>query len=393
MSVAVPERARPRPRLWHNLRVLRLGFQVLVVAITLLLLRYLFANLTANLEASGIPRDFGFLDRPAGYDIRGTDFRPSQPIRDALWIGYLNTIRVASVGIVLATVWGVLVGIGRLSTNWLVRKSTAVYVETLRNTPVLLTIAFIYFAILLTALPGIADAPNLLGVLLLSTRGIWIASGQATGPLGGLALIVVAAIVAAAALAAWRTYRFNKTGVPHHRSLWGWGALVAIVAIGYAWMGAPISPSLPVREGRLVTGGLWLEPAFGALLAGLVLYTSSHIAEIVRGSILAVHSGQNEAAKSLGLTSAQRLRHVVLPQAFRIAVPSLASQYLNLTKNSSLAIFIGYVEYTRVTFTNIGNANPAPQSIVILGVGYLALSLLIAAVTNVVNRSLALKTS
>lgn len=380
-----------RPRPWRDVRVLRVAFQIAFLLVVFLLLRFLYTNLVTNLRASGLPTGFGFLDQPTGFDIRGADFRPSQPIRDALLVGYVNTIRVAVVGIALATIVGVLLGVARLSTNWLVRKAAAVYVEAFRNTPVLLIIAFMYFAVVLAALPGINEPLNVLGAMILSTRGIWVLWGEATQPLGSFLAVLGLGLAVAVALGVWRTRRFDETGVPHHRVLWGLGALMVIGGIGYVALGAPVEPTLPVREGRLVEGGLALQPTYGALLAGLVIYTASHIAEVVRGSILAVPKGQNEAAQAIALSGFQRMRYVILPQAARIAVPPLSSHYLNLTKNSSLAIFVGYVELTRITFTAIGNANPAPQAVAVLALGYLSLSLVISAAANLVNRALALE--
>ena len=386
---AALRQARPPP--WRDVRVLRVVFQIAFLVAVYLLLRFLYTNLMTNLRDTGLPTGFSFLDQPTGFNIRGADFRPSQPIRDALLVGYANTIRVAVVGIVLATVVGTLLGIARLSSNWLVRKAAAVYVEAVRNTPVLLIIAFMYFAVVLAALPGIADAINVFGALILSTRGIWVVWGEATQPLGPFLAVLGGGLAAAVALGVWRTRRFDATGIPHHRILIGFAAFAAVGVIGYLLLGAPVAMSLPTRDGRLVTGGIELLPTYAALLAGLVIYTSSHIAEVVRGSIQAVPKGQTEAAQAIALSGFQRMRYVILPQAARIAVPPLSSQYLNLTKNSSLAIFVGYVELTRITFTAIGNANPAPQAVAILALAYLSLSLAISLVANIVNRSLALE--
>lgn len=389
---AVTTTTQTRPPPWRDVRILRVAFQIVFVLAVFFLLRFLYTTLVGNLRAQGLPTGFGFLDQPTGFDIRGADdFRPSQPIRDALLVGYANTIRVAVVGIALATIIGVLLGVARLSSNWLIRKAAAVYVEAIRNTPVLLIIAFLYFAVVLAALPGISDAVSIFGAMILSTRGIWMVWGEATQPLGPFLAVLGVALAVAVVLGIWRTRKFDETGTPHHRVLWGLGAVLVIGGIGYVALGAPVEVTMPTREGRLVTGGIELQPTYGALLAGLVIYTASHIAEIVRGSIQAVPKGQTEAAQSIALTGFQRMRYVILPQAARIAVPPLASQYLNLTKNSSLAILVGYVELTRVSLTAIGNANPAPQSVAILALGYLVLSLVISAMANIVNRTLELE--
>lgn len=379
-----------RPPFWRDVRVLRVLFQVVFLAVLVAVGLYLWRNLTANLDARGIepPTDFGYLDQPAGFTILGEDFRPSQSFRQALLIGIKNTALVSFVGIVLATVLGILVGVGRLSTNWLVRKAAGAYVETLRNTPVVIIIIFVYLALILR-LPRIEDAVDL-GFMQLSNRGLWVPWLDATGNLASLWLAVLGGAVLAVAVGAWRTRRFNATGEPHHRVLWGLGTLVTVVVIAYFALDQPLEASLPVRDGRTVEGGLRLVPEFGALLFALVIYTASHIAEIVRGSILAVPRGQVEAATAIGLSPFQRYRYVILPQAFRIAVPPTANQYLNLTKNSSLAVAIGFPEVTRLTRLMIQQV-PAPQAIAILMAIYLAFSLSISAVTNLINRALAIK--
>lgn len=350
---------------------------------------YLSRNLVANMAASDLPRGWDFLNRPTGVDIRGVDFRPSQPVRDALVVGVLNTMRVSGAGIVMATLVGVVVGTARLSVNWFARRAAAAYVEMLRNVPVLLIIVFMYIAVI-RELPEITRAREWFGFLILSNRRLGVPWLE-TGPQGGLFAVAVAgAVVAAALVMWWRTRLAERTGQAHHRALWGMAVLLGIVGVSFAALDAPVSLSIPVREDRIISGGITLDPEFAALLLALSLYHASHIAEIVRGSVLAVHRGQDEAGQALGLSGFQRMRFVILPQAFRIAVPPVANQYLSLTKNSSLAVAIGYFEITRITSQAIANGNPAPQLIAILMGIYLSLSLVIAAVTNVVNRRLAL---
>ena len=202
--------------------------------------------------------------------------------------------------------------------------------------------------------------------------------------------MVAACLVAAALLWGWRTRVNEATGAPHHRCGSPACALAVGVVAGYLLLDGPITLSYPTRSGRGITGGVAMSIGFGAVLTGLVLYTSSHVAEIVRGSIQAVDRGQTEAAEALGLSSGQRLRHVVLPQAFRIAVPPLINQFLNLTKNSSLAIAVGYAELSALTLVLISQANPAPQMVLILMAIYLVIAIVISIVANVVNRRLQL---
>lgn len=379
---------RARPPLWRDVRVLRVLFQVVVLGAVAGIFLYLSRNLSQNLQARGISTGFEWFDQPAGFTILGSDFRPGQSFRSAIMVGVRNTALVAFTGIVLATILGIVVGVGRLSSNWLVRKASAFYVEALRNIPVVVIIIFVYLAVVLQ-LPRLENAVNP-GFMILSVRGLWVPWLDVTGDLGGFWLAVGAGAVAAVAVGVWRTRRFNLTGEPHHRILWGVGILAVAVLAGYFLAGGPLSPSLPEPVGPRVEGGLRLTPEYGALLFALVIYTASHIAEIVRGSILAVPKGQIEAATAVGLTPFHRLRYVILPQAFRIAVPPTGNQYLNLTKNSSLAVFIGFPEITRLISLMIQQV-PAHEAVAVLMGIYLAFSLTLSAVTNLVNRALAIK--
>ncbi len=380
-------RDQTRPPLWRDVRVLRVGGQIAFLAVLALVVLYLYGNLTRNAPGQ---LSFAFLDQPARVDIADTDFSPSQPIRDAILVGFINTIRVSTVGIALALLIGIVVGVARLSTNWLVRKTAAVYVETLRNIPILLWILFLYLAVILK-LPRITEAIEAFDVIVLSNRGLnvpWVVGGaNATGFL----LVLATALIVALLVGVVRTRRFDATGQPHHRWLWGAGTFLVIATVGYFALRSPFALTIPERDGRGVQGGIRLGAEYSALLIALVVYTASHIAEIVRGSIQAVPKGQTEAANAIALSSFQRLRFVVLPQAFRIAVPPLANQFLNLTKNSSLATAIGYFELTRLTQQAIANGSPAPPAYLVLMAAYLSLSLTISVIANIVNRGLALE--
>ena len=380
---------RQRTPLWRNVRVLRIAFQAAFLLGVVIFILALVENLTTNLRVQGIQTDFGYLQQPAGFAIADADFRPSQSIWDAIKVGAMNTIKVSLLGILLATVLGIVVGVARLSTNWLVRRSAAIYVETLRNIPVLVIILFWWLAVLLQ-LPAIRRAVDL-NVIVISNRGLVGPGLEQTAGLTGFLLLVAAGIVGAVAVAAWRTRHFDRTGEPHHRVLWSAGVLVVFAVAGFFAFGQPVGISLPERGELATTGGFRMSPEYAALLAGLALYTASHIAEIVRGSILAVPRGQTEAANAVGLSGFQRLRFVVLPQAFRVSIPPIANQYLNLVKNSSLGVAIAFPEVTRITRIAIGQQAPAPQSILVLMGVYLFFSLVIALVMNLINRRLTLK--
>jgi general L-amino acid transport system permease protein len=370
-------------------RLLRIAAQVLVVAAVAGTLAYLYDNLITSLRIRGIPTDFDFLDRPATIEIPYSDFRASQPVRDAILHGAKNTLLVAVVGIALTLVLGTLIGVARLSTNFLVRSAAGVYVDALRNLPPLLVIVFVNSAIFLQ-LPRITDPFELGGVLVLSNRELAAVSPIAGDAAGAFAVVLAVAIAAAAVVWVRRTRANEATGAPHHRVAWSGGVIAVSAVVAYLALDGPVKLSHPEAVGRGIDGGVAMSIGYGAVVTGLVLYTSSHVAEIVRGSIQAVDRGQSEAAEALGLSSAQRLRFVVLPQAFRIAVPPIINQLLNLTKNSSLAIAVGYAELSALTLVLISQANPAPQMVLIQMSLYLVISLAISLVANIVNRRLQL---
>ncbi len=382
-----------RPPFWRDVKVLRVVAQLVAGGLAVVLFLYLARNLRTNLTAANIPTDFAFLDQPAGVTVTGSDFKATQPISDIILLGIKNTFALAIVGIPLLTILGTLIGIARLSSNYLVRKAATAYVETLRNIPPLLVIIFTNTAVILS-LPAIRDAATPFDLFVISNRFLAIPWATAQDNSGTYLAVLGIGFVASIAVWIWRTRRFDATGAPHHRFLWGTGTFVLFAVVGFFALGRPFTLSRPeVVDGRIIEGGYQTVGPYVAVLLALVIYTASHVAEIVRGSIQAVAKGQTEAANALALSSFQRLRFVVLPQAFRIAIPPLINQYLNFTKNTSLAIAIGYAEITLVVFQAIGNANPAPQLILILMGSYLLFSLSISLLINFLNRRLQLVTN
>ena len=371
--------------------MLRLGAQVAAAAIVAIVAYVLWFNLTNNLRAAGLPTGFEFLTQPIGVDIPGSGLSSGATIWRALLVGVKNTLALVVVGIPLLTIIGVLVGVARLSTNWLVAKSAGLYVEILRNIPPLLIIFFVFYAVVLQ-FPVLQESINLGGFLIVNNRYLAVVGFTAQPDFGPFLLIMAGAFLVAALVWWWRSRRSERTGEHHHRFLWSLGVFTIISLLGFLALGGPIGLSRPVLDGRALEGGYQGLAAYWAVLAALVLYTASHVAEIVRGSILAVPKGQTEAANAIALSPFQRLRYVVMPQALRIAIPPIISQYLNFTKNTSLAIAIGYAEVTRITFQAIGNGQPAPQMIFILMAIYLVISLLISLVVNIVNRRMQLVT-
>lgn len=378
-----------RPPLWRDVRVLRVAVQVIFLAVVVGVLWYLGTSLVNNMEAQGLRTDFDFLDNPAGYAISGSDFSSRDSVGAALLVGLRNTITVAIWGLILASVLGLVVGVARLSSNWLVRKVAAGFVEALRNVPLIIFLFFLYVAIL-QQLPRISDPIDTAGFVL-SNRGLYTPWFEVAANSQVFGFVVLGALVLAIAVMVWRTRQFDATGTPHHRVLWGIGAFLIVAIPAWALLDRPVSISLPDRDGRSVTGGYEMMVEQGAVLVGLSLYMAAFIAEIVRGSVLAVPRGQSEAANALGLRGFQRYRYVVLPQALRIAVPPTGNEYINLAKNTALGVAIAFPELLRVTRISISQGNPAPQLIAIMAAMYLVISLVLSALVNIANRRLALK--
>ncbi|MGH8928151.1 MAG: amino acid ABC transporter permease [Acidimicrobiia bacterium] len=383
--------SQSRPPFWRDIRVLRVVAQLVAVGVAAVVLYVLFFNLTNNLRRIGIRTDFDFLDQPFGVRIAGSDFNPGSSVRDALLNGIRNTLALAVVGLPLLTVMGVLVGVGRLSTNWLVAKASALFVEVVRNLPPLLLIVFAFQAVVLR-LPPARSPITPFGWFVISNLEIYVPGVSAGEGRSSFFLAVAIGVVVGGVLWWWRTRVEERTGQPHHRWAWSLGLLLVVATIAFFVFDRPISVSLPQLEGRIVTGGYSGLGAFFAVLGALVIYTSSHVAEIVRGSIQAVPYGQTEAANALALSPFQRLRFVVLPQAVRIALPPTINQYLNFVKNTSLAIAVGFADVTLIAFQAIGNGQPAPQVILILMGCYLMFSLVISVIVNTYSRRFRLVT-
>jgi general L-amino acid transport system permease protein len=373
-----------RPPLWRDVRVLAWAFQLAVVGLVVAFVLWLLDNFRANSEQRNLTTGYAYLDQPSDFPIPGSDFRQSQPVRDALVEGLQNTLRLAVTGIVLATVLGVLVGVARLSQNFILRNASRVYVEFVRNVPLLAILILFYIAVVLNVFPRVQDSWELGPLAVLNVRGasvFWYEGGN-----WKFAAVVVLVVVAVWLLARWRRRLADRTGRPARSGLWAVGGGAVVLAI--AWLVLGLGATAPKLDGRLTTGGITMTPEYFAALAALVVYTASHIAEIVRGSIQAVPRGQGEAADSLALSGFQRTWFVVLPQAMRIAVPPIGNQYLNLTKNTSLAAVIGFPEITRITELSVASRSPAVPSYALLLAIYLVLSLVISFFVNVVNRRL-----
>lgn len=379
------------PPLWRDTRGIAIAIQVIFSIVLILVVRYLWGNFTARTEAIGQNLSFDFLDQPSGVSIADNPLTPNNSVGDAIVAGFGNTLRVIMIGIPLALIFGTMIGIARLSTNWLLRKIATGYVEFFRNIPVLIVIVFVWQAVFLNGFPRSQESWKPLGGwLILNNSRFAFPSIKGDGNVGAYQVIILAGLVVAAGVWWWRSRVFDNTGQPHRRVLWSLGTLLVIAVAAYLALDGPITTSKPMLDerGRVYTDGIRMQMPYAALTTALVLYTASHISEIVRGSIQAVHKGQVEAGNALALSAFQRYRFVVLPQALRIAFPPLINQFLNFTKNSSLAIAIGFAEGTSMINNLFGQSQPSSQLILILMLFYLTFSLVISAIGNVVNRRL-----
>ncbi len=372
--------------LWRDVRVLKWVFQLVVLAVFVSIIFWLYNNYQVNIQKSKIPTGLDFLDNPANFTMPGNEFNQSSPVWSAFIQGFYNTLRVSIVGILLAIFFGTLIGMARLSKNFLVRTVAGAYVEVIRNLPLLVLLTFMNLAVVLQTFPRIEDAWKPLDLFVISNRGIAIPWFEGSGT---TLLTVLAAATVGAGLVAWLRGKYSdRTGKPARGFLYATAVFVLVIlgswlTLGYQW-------TLPFVEDRGTLGGLRLDPSFFALLVTLVIYTSSHVAEIVRGSILAVPRGQGEAADALALSGPRKMRLVILPQAFRIALPAIGNQSLNLLKNSSLGAAISYFELTQIAQITVGNGSPAVPAFTLTLLVYLSISLTTSLIINIFNRRLAL---
>ncbi len=376
----------------RDARFRALVFQIAALGAVLAVLAYLVSNAAANLEARKIASGFGFLAREAGFAIGETTlvaYSAADSYLRALAVGLANTFRVALLGILLATVVGTVVGLARLSSNWLISRLATLYVEVLRNVPLLVQL-FFWYAVISENLPGPRAALNPLPGVFLSNRGIavptLIIEAAHVWVLGAFLL----GLMLAWRVSIWARRRQARTGEQFHAFWAGLAIALGLPLAMFLAAGAPFALEVPALAGFNFAGGATLTPEFAALLTGLTVYTAAFIAEIVRAGVLAVQRGQFEAAFALGLHRNLAMRLVVLPQALRVIVPPLTSQYLNLTKNSSLAVAIGYPDIVSIANTAINQTGQAIEGIAIIMAVYLTISLSISAFMNWYNKRIAL---
>ncbi|MBI4194778.1 MAG: amino acid ABC transporter permease [Betaproteobacteria bacterium] len=370
-----------------------LVYQAAAIGAALFVAWYLVSNTLANLEARRIASGFAFLGREAGFEIGETSsiaYSAADSYLRALAVGLANTFRVALIGIVAATVLGTVIGLTRLSRNWLVAKLAAAYVEFIRNVPLLVQLFFWYVLITENLPPPRAALEPLPGVYL-TNRGVYLPVPAAHPAYLWMLVTFVAGIVSAMLFARWAARRQALTGRRPPMLEIALALVIVPPALVFLAAGAPTAIDVPRLSGFNFTGGMTFTPEFAALTGGLVIYTAAFIAEIVRAGILAIHYGQFEAAHALGLRRSLTMRLVVLPQALRVIVPPMTSQYLNLTKNSSLAVAIGYPDLVSIANTAMNQTGQAVEGIIIIMAVYLSISLSISAFMNWYNARIALQ--
>lgn len=386
----LPDSHKPIP-LYRNVKILAIIAQIVFVLLIGLLFWWLIGNMFSSLRRSNIPLSFDFLPQIAGFAISESSisYTPTDSYARAFLVGIVNTLRIAILGIILATILGTFIGIGRLSSNWLLRNIAATYVEIIRNTPLAVQLIFWFVAVILK-LPRIRDAVGIDGVFAISNRGLVLAWPVAGASFSAWAPWLWAGLVVGIGAYAARRWWLARADRPLIAWPIGWLAAGITVLVGALVVRAtsssnPLIIDQPVMQGFNFSGGVAISAAFFALLLGLTIYTAAFIAEVVRGGIQAVSKGQREAAQALGLSPSQTLRLVIFPQALRVIIPPLTNQYLNLTKNSSLGILVAFPDLFFVTTTINNQSGRAVQVIAIMMACYLTISLLTSLFANLYN--------
>ena len=377
-------------RVWTDERARGVAFQLLIVLGLALLAAFIVSNTITNLREAGLSSGYGFLFDTSAFDInqRLIEYSSTSTYGKAFVVGALNTILVAAMGIVTATVIGFVTGVLRLSNNFLVSRIVAVWVEFTRNVPVLLQI--IFWWLIMLALPKVRDSLSIAEVVFLNNRGIFLpAPIFEDGSAIVLAMILVG-LVAAIVVRRWAAKRQDTTGRTFPVGWVGLGLIVGVPVVVYFALGQPLDFDIPEQRRFNLKGGFNITPELVALWLALATYTGAFISEIVRGGILSVSKGQTEAAGALGLRRGLTMRKIILPQALRVIIPPMTSQYLNLTKNSSLAVAIGYQDIVSIGDTILNQSGQALEVISLYMGFYLSLSLLTSAFMNWYNKRIAL---
>jgi general L-amino acid transport system permease protein len=377
---------------WRDERYLQIIGQVIFIAVVLLFGYFISNNMVAGLRRQGTTLGFNFLQGTAGFDIgeKLIDYARGSTYLRAFLVGLLNTLLVSVVGIIFSTIFGGILGVARLSSNFLVNRLAAFYLELIRNLSLLVFLIFWYLGVFLK-LPRVTEAVVWPGSIYLTNRGVGIPWGLPTESFGTYRWILLFGLVLAIVVGIYLNEQGKRTGRPPLTLAWAIGTLSMVAIVGWIILPEPpLALDLPFVRGLNMAGGVILSPEFMALTSGLVLYTAAFIGEVVRAGIQSVSKGQVEAARALGLNNFQTLRLVVFPQAMRVIVPPLTSQYLNLSKNSSLAIAVGYSDLFYVSNTIINQSGRAVEMISLVMATYLSFSLITSVFMNWYNQKIRL---
>jgi general L-amino acid transport system permease protein len=393
-KVSATDEARPSAstNILYNPTFRSVTFQVIAILALVFFIYTIVNNALTNLDARGIATGFAFLAQPAGFGIGQSliEYSELDTYGRTFFVGLLNTALVSFLGIILATIIGFIIGVARLSSNWLVSRLAAVYIEIFRNIPLLLQILFWYFAVL-QALPSPRESMSIGESIFLNIRGLYIPSPKFESGSGFVFITFVIGVIISIALTIWARNRQKLTGQQTPIFIYVLILCIGLPIVAYFLAGMPISADYPNLKGFNFRGGFNIAPELAALLLALSIYTAAFIGEIVRSGINAVSYGQSEAAMSLGLSRTRTLKLIIIPQAMRIIIPPLTSEYLNLTKNSSLAMAIGYPDLVSVfAGTTLNQTGQAIEIIAMTMTVYLVLSLVTSALMNLYNHKVSL---
>jgi len=388
MTTQVTPSSQDRIPLWRDERVLKAAAQIISAVLVIGFVGWLIVNFLDITKQRGMALTFDFLSEPAGFPISeaSIEYDPTKSFGTAFLVGLINTLRVSVIGIFFATILGFLIGLARLSNNWILKQISFIFIEFHRNIP-LLVLLFIWYFALFNRLPPVKDSITLPGPVYMNQRGLYLTWPRLAENGSPFLISIIVGIILA--IITWNLLRRLRetTGKPTYYGGASVGTLILVPILGWFLSGgSPLILDTPVLQGFNYQGGLRLTPEFSALLVGLTTYTAAFIAEVFRAGIQAVSRGQVEAARAIGLDGIQVLNLIVIPQAMRVIIPPLISQYLNLTKNSSLALAIGYQEMFAVGKITINQAGRAVPVFIMVMATYLTLSLLTALVLNLYNR-------
>ncbi|MCK5541352.1 MAG: amino acid ABC transporter permease [Desulfobacterales bacterium] len=391
MNKAIKNKNSEHISFWYDPDKRSIIYQIGAACLFAFVAWYLVSNTMTNLERQSIATGFGFLNNEAAFEIGESliEYSAADRYMKALSVGFLNTLLVSFIGVTLTVILGTFLGIARLSKNWLVSKCAAGYIELFQDIPVLLQL-FFWYAFFYEMLPSPKSALSPFNGIFLCNRGLIVGIPQTHPVYKYMFLAFIIAVVLIFLIKKWAKKRQDRTGKQFPIFFTSIFLIIGFPFICWLFGGTPTGMSVPVLKGFNFTGGLTISPEFAALLLGLVLYTAAFVAEVVRAGIQSVSKGQTEAAKAIGLKPGKVLNLIILPQALRVIIPPLTSQMLNLTKNSSLAVAIGYPDFVSVAGTAINQTGQAIEGVMLIMIVYLIFSLSTSAFMNWYNKKMAI---